>query len=211
MTDDELALHCTTEMGACLDELIGRYDKRVRDCARQMSLERDQAEDLVGDIYLRLVASLPRFEGRSAFGTWLFRLAHNTCIDAYRGQVRRAKLLGTWPTQKDQEHGPDNLLAEIPASWGDPTEYFDAQIRECYIAQALARLPQDYRTIVLLRLGEGRSNEEVARILGSSTDSVKAKLQRARRRLKQELLSRTLCPFCESSGAYQITQHGQIS
>src|SRR5579884_4408547 len=91
MTDEELARHCSSEMGACLEELVGRYEERIRDCARRMSLQRDQAEDLVGEIHLRLVASLAHFEGRSAFGTWLFRLAHNTCIDAFRRDSRRAR------------------------------------------------------------------------------------------------------------------------
>jgi RNA polymerase sigma-70 factor (ECF subfamily) len=200
-------------MGACLEELVGRYDKRVRDCARHMSVERDQAEDLVNEIYLRLIASLPRFEGRSAFGTWFYRLAHNTCIDAYRRETRRARMTtapGTQP-DADRDTGADDLLAGLAAGWGDPAVDLDADIRDCYLSQALTRLPADYRQIVLLRLGEGRSNEEVARLLGSSVDSVKAKLQRARRRLKNDLVTRKSCPFCQGVGAVRINAQGEVS
>lgn len=211
MSDDQLAAHCATEMGSCLDELVGRYDRRVRDCARRMSLDRDQAEDLTGEIYLRLVASLPRFEGRSAFGTWLYRLAHNTCIDAYRRDTRQARTVAAPSTGPDEHAGPDDLLDGLPAQWGDPAEVLDDHIRQCYLGQALARLPADYRQIVLLRLGDGRSNEEVARMLGTSVDSVKAKLQRARHRLKEDLLARRSCPFCQQVGAFRLTQDGQVS
>lgn len=215
ISDDELALHCATEMGACLTELVSRYDKRVRDCAARMSLARAQAEDLTGEIYLRLVASLPRFEGRSAFSTWLYRLAHNTCIDTYRREMHRVRMTADPSPGADQRPashatGADDYLAELPANWGDPAEAFDDDVRGCYLSQALGRLPDDYRQVVLLRLGEGRSNEEVARLLGTSVDSVKAKLQRARRRLREDLLVRRSCPFCQQAGAFRINGGGEV-
>lgn len=211
MGDDELARHCATEMGACLDELVKRYDHRVRECAQHMSLGREQAEDLTSEIFLRMVASLPHFEGRSAFSTWLYRLAHNTCIDAYRREVRRARMTARPAVSTDRDTSPDDLLAGLPAHWGDPTTDLEDQVRECYLGQALARLPEDYRRIVLLRLGEGRSNEEVARIEGTTVDSVKAKLQRARHRLREDLLTRRACPFCEKAGVFRITEGGEVS
>jgi RNA polymerase sigma-70 factor (ECF subfamily) len=212
MSDEELARHCSIEMGACLEELVSRYDKRVRDCARRMSIGRDDAEDLVAEIYLRLVASVPHFEGRSAFGTWLYRLAHNTCTDAYRRRARRARLTaGPYHFGQDADVGPDGALDGLPATWGDPVDALEAQIRECYLGQALARLPDDYRRVVLLRLGEGRSTEEVAVLLGTTTDSVKAKLRRARRRLREDLLARRSCPFCEPAGSSRAAgEHGHI-
>lgn len=211
MSDEELAQHCTSEMGECLDELIGRCKKRVRDCANRMSLNRHQAEDLVGDIYLRLMTSLPNFEGRSAFGTWLFRLAHNTCVDAYRRDMRQARITTAHPVRWQYNFNQNDLLAEFSADWGDPSINFDAQIRECYLAQALARLPWNYYQIVFLRLSEGRSNEDVAHILGTSTESVKAKLQRARHRLREDLLVRKSCPFCQSIGTIRINAKGEVS
>jgi hypothetical protein len=51
MSDEQLALHCAHELGECLEELVKRYDQRIRQCARSMSLDGSQAEDLVGEIY----------------------------------------------------------------------------------------------------------------------------------------------------------------
>lgn len=211
MGDEELARHCATEMGACLDELVSRYDRRVRDCARRMSVGREQAEDLTAEIYLRLVASVPRFEGRSAFATWLYRLAHNTCIDAYRRELRRARMAPATLVSADHDTTPDDLLADLPADWGDPIADLEERIRECYLGQAIGRLPEDYRRIVLLRLGEGRSTEEVARLEGTTVNAVKAKLQRARRRLREDLMVSRSCPFCEKAGAFRIGGGGELS
>jgi RNA polymerase sigma-70 factor (ECF subfamily) len=211
MSDEELAQHCAEEMGECLTELVARYDGRIRSCARRMSLTRDQAEDLAGEIYLRLVASLPSFGARSAFGTWLYRLAHNTCIDAYRREGRRARLIAAAPAGPDRGSGTAGLLDRLAAGWGEPPASLEDRIRECYVGQALSRLPGDYRQIVLLRLAEGRSSADVARLLGTSVDSVKARLQRARRLLKQDLLTPRACPFCRRAGVFRITGTGQVS
>jgi RNA polymerase sigma-70 factor (ECF subfamily) len=208
MSDEQLALHCAYELGECLEELVKRYDQRIHECARSMSLDRSQAEDLVGEIYLRLVASVPRFEGRSAFGTWLYRLAHNACIDAYRRDSRRTSHL--LQTARGPSTSTDEPLADLPASWGDPSVDLDAQIRECYLGQALARLPAGYRQVLQMRFAEGRSNEEVARLLGTSVDSVKAKLQRARRRLKEDLLEPRSCPFCQRLGELRLGQDAEV-
>ncbi len=90
LSDEELALRCSGEVAGCMDELVFRYEQRVRDCARRMSLDRQRAEDAVQEIFLRMVTSLPRFRGQSAFATWMYRLSHNTCIDAFRKGVRES-------------------------------------------------------------------------------------------------------------------------
>jgi len=204
LTDEELALRCSEHVAGCMDELVERYEQRVRDCARRMSLDRQDAEDLVQEIFLRMVTSLPRFQGKSAFATWMYRLSHNTCIDAFRRGARdRARRLTK--AADDQQEDPLDRLA---ARFGDPEIELDATIQECYLGQALAELPESYRDIVRLRLGEGRSNEEVARLLGATVDSVKSKLRRARNLLRGRLLERRSCPICKQMGAFRVEASG---
>lgn len=207
MSDEELARLCSTQIAGCMEELIGRYEARIEQCARQMALDRQQAEDAVQEILLRLVTSLPRFEGRSAFGTWLYRLAHNTCIDLFRKGAResRARLSSTLA-----EDGPEDILAQIPSTWGDPERDLDDAIQQCYLGRALVELPDDYRLILRLRLAEGRSNQEVAETLGTTVDSVKAKLRRARQQLREHLLTHQTCPICRGLGALRITEAGEV-
>lgn len=206
LTDEELALRCSEHVAGCMDELVGRYEQRVRDCARRMSLDRQDAEDLVQEIFLRMVSSLPRFQGRSAFATWMYRLSHNTCIDAFRRGARdREHRLTKVP---DERQG--DPLDRVMADFGDPEGELDAAIQECYLGQALAALPESYRDIVRLRLGEGRSNQEVARLLGTTVDSVKSKLRRARKLLQEHLLERRSCPICKQMGAFRVEASGTV-
>lgn len=208
MPDEELARLCAAQVAGCMDELLARYEARVQACARRMALDRDQAEEAVQETFLRVVSSLASFQGRSAFSTWLYRLAHNTCIDLFRRGTRDAR------RQVPVAHGADSSVEDplqaLPAADGDPQAELDAQVQECYLGQALAKLPPSYREIVRLRLGEGRSSEEVARMLGTTVDAVKAKLRRARQQLRAILLERRECPICGRIGAFRVTQRGEL-
>ncbi len=203
LSDEELALRCAERVEGSLDELIRRYEQRVRDCARRMSLDRQDAEDLVQEIFLRMITALPTFRGRSAFGTWMYRLAHNTCIDAFRRGARRER--HRVPLPADSTIDP---LAQIPGQLGDPEAELDQAVQECYVGQAVAALPPSYAEIVRLRLGEGRSNEEAARLLGTTVDAVKSKLRRARKLLRERLREARPCPFCRGLGEFRVGPSG---
>lgn len=206
LTDEELAARCPEHIAGCMDELVQRYEQRVKDCARRMSLDRQDAEDVVQEIFLRMVSSLPRFQGKSAFATWMYRLSHNTCIDAFRKGVRESgRRITTVPRDEAED-----LLERMESGFGDPETELDATIQECYLGQALESLPEGYREIVRLRLGEGRSNEQVARLLGTTVDSVKSKLRRARKLLREQLLERRSCPVCRQMGAFRVEVSGEV-
>lgn len=206
LTDEELAARCPEHIAGCMDELVQRYDQRVKDCARRMSLDRQDAEDVVQEIFLRMVSSLPRFQGKSAFATWMYRLSHNTCIDAFRKGVRESgRRITTVPRDEAED-----LLERMESGFGDPETELDATIQECYLGQALGSLPEGYQEIVRLRLGEGRSNEQVARLLGTTVDSVKSKLRRARKLLREQLLERRSCPVCRQMGAFRVEVSGEV-
>lgn len=202
LSDEELAQRCAAQVAGSMEELLRRHEGTIRQCARRMAIRPDHAEDLAQEILVRVVASLPRFEGRSAFTTWLYRLAHNTCIDDFRRELRRS---GRAAAVAGDPRGQDELLEDLPADWGDPVAELDAQIQECYLGWVLSGLPPKYREVIRLRLVEGRSTEEVAGELGTTVDAVKARLRRARRRLSDDLASAQACPYCGRTGAYRAT------
>lgn len=208
LSDEELALHCSTELADCMDELLRRYDGTIRDCARRMAMDPDQAEDAAQEIFLRLVTSLPRYEGRSAFATWLYRLAHNTCIDSFRRDVRRARVRAD---RRAETEGGEDFMDRLPAEWGEPDEELDQRIQECYLAWVVSQLPPDYRQVIRLRLVEGRSTEEVAATLGATPDAVKGKLKRARQRLRTELATPRACPYCSDLGSFRAGAAGGLT
>jgi RNA polymerase sigma-70 factor (ECF subfamily) len=193
LSDEELAAYCVTRLEGAMEELLARYDRRVRSCARRMALGRDEVEDLVQETFLRVVASLPRYEGTSAFSTWLYRLAHNTCVDSFRrGTRQRAHRSGG----REQELLEEFLADGDADDWGDPEAALEHDLAACYVGWLLSTLSPDNRRVVELRLLEGRSTEEVARLLGTTEDGVKSRLRRARAQLRGLVEGARPCPFC---------------
>lgn len=208
LRDEDLVRAALAELDGSLDELVRRYETRVRACARRMALDPERVEDLVQEVFLRMLASLDRFEGRSAFGTWLFRLAHNTCIDTFRRDVRAARTQCEAPGDPDGIEELPEPLDRLAADWGDPYESLEGSIVDCYLGQALAALPEDYRQVLRLRLAHGLSTQESADRLGTTDDAVKAKLKRARQQVREHLTERRSCPFCR--GRYGVGSTGHL-
>lgn len=206
MSDEELAAHCAEQLEGCLDELVRRYEARIAACAHRMSLDRDAAEDAVQEILLRLTRSVPQFRGESAFSTWLYRLAHNTCVDMFRTQVRdRDRRAFTVDTEDGQ-----NVLERVPSGLGDPEADLDRLVQDCLLGQAVARLSDDYRQVVRLRLGQGWSNQQIADHLDTTVDAVKAKVRRARRQLRDDLTTSRSCPLCAALGTVALDREGEV-
>lgn len=193
MSDEELAAHCVGTLDGAMEELLARYDRRIRSCARQMAYDRDAVEDLVQETFLRVLSSLPGFEGKSAFSTWLYRLAHNTCIDTFRRTIRQqARRTG----KDDQALLEEFLARDDDQEAGDPETHLEHELAACYVGWLLSTLSADNRRVIELRLLEGRSTEEVAHLLGTTVDGVKSRLRRARAQLRGVVEGDSPCPFC---------------
>lgn len=193
-TDEDLVRRCRNDPKA-LDALIGRYERRVRRCAERMALDRADAEDLVQESFLRLWLALPGFQARSGFGTWVYAIAHNTCIDAARRQLRRPRVQSLDGLSERREEPATDRLVD---------EQLEVQVRECLIGRALASLPLDYGEILRLRIGEGLSSQATARRLATSVESVKGKLKRARTMLRSRLSEPSTCPLCQGLGSFRV-------
>lgn len=167
-----------------------------------MSLNREEAEDLVPETFLRALLAIPNFRGRSSFGTWLYAIAHNTCVDAARRHLR---------TRRTEDLDALVESPREPAAGRIVEDELDDQIRHCLVGRAIAALPPDYRAVVQLRLGDGLSNEAAAARLGTSTESVKAKLQRARKLLRHRLSRPSDCPLCQGLGKFRVVPLAEAS
>ncbi len=193
MSDEELAAHCVEKLDGAMEELLARYDRRIRGCARQMTHDRDAVEDLVQETFLRVLSSLPSFEGKSAFSTWLYRLAHNTCIDTFRRTTRQQ----AHRTGKDDQALLEEFLGyDDGQGSGDPETHLEHELAACYVGWLLSALSADNRRVIELRLLEARSTEEVAHLLGTTVDGVKSRLRRARAQLRGIVQDSSPCPFC---------------
>ena len=152
------------------DELLRRHDGRMRGLAFRLLADRDGMDDALQEAYLKAFRALARFRAGRDFGTWLYRITYNTCID----ELGRRQ-----PT-------PPSTDAPVGQVAGRPRPERRVGAAET-VRNALASLPLDQRVTVVLVDGEGFDHREAAEILGVATGTVASRLLRARRQLRRIL------------------------
>jgi RNA polymerase sigma-70 factor, ECF subfamily len=151
-------------------QLMRRYDDRMRGLAYKLLADRSKMDDALQESYLKAFRALDRFKDGSDFGTWLYRITYNTCIDELR-RARRSPL------------GRADAAEPVSGRPGPEREVTAAEA----VRQALATLPPDQRVTVVLVDGEGFDNATAAKILGVAPGTVASRLHRARAALRAVL------------------------
>lgn len=169
---------------AAFEELILRHEKIVYNLALRMMKHEEDARDISQEVFLKAYRSLPHFDERSAFSTWLYRITHNTCID----EIRRRKGKQSYSLEEEME-GEDGSMQRQIADTGDTPEgsILRAEQKKEILA-ALDMLSAEHRAVIILRDVKGFSYEEIAEIAGVSLGTVKSRISRARNQLKKEIL-----------------------
>jgi RNA polymerase sigma-70 factor (ECF subfamily) len=148
-----------------------------------------EAEDLAQTVMLKVSDGLPGFRGEASLSTWIYRIATNAALDRLRrSHPGQAEVQGTLQAV-ETEPGIDSDLESFPLEAHSPSVEATA-IREemnACVREFIARLPENYKTVMLLGELEGFKNAEIAEILEVSLDTVKIRLHRARERLRKEL------------------------
>ncbi len=164
------------------DELVRRYRDKVYRLSYKILRHEDDAAEALQDAFMSAYRGLPRFKVESTFSTWLYRIATNASLMKYR--KRRDHHVSLDQSQSNDE-GAETL--DVPDWSSQPLqELLDSETRGV-MEQGVERLPEDLRTVFLLRDVEGLSNAEVAEILKLTVAAVKSRLHRARIVLRDRL------------------------
>jgi RNA polymerase sigma-70 factor (ECF subfamily) len=167
------------EPGA-FDALVRRYRKRIFALALHLSGSESDADDIAQDVFVRAFHAIDRFEGRSEFFTWVYRLTLNRALDARRARARRSESsIDAEETARDPRI---ERAIEVEAP-GDPRRA--AELRETYarVLRALDALPAEMCTTVVLVTLQGLSNTEAAIVQRCSRGTIAWRLHEGRRRL----------------------------
>lgn len=164
--------------------LVERYEGRAYRLALRILRDPDRARDAVQESFLKAYSSLDRFEGRSGFYTWLYRMVFNQCID-----MKRRDRSGRHVEWNDEVAGEGEFApAAPPAALGVPdAEAERGELREA-VMRAVAALPDDARRTLLLREVHGLSYAEIAKALEIPKGTVMSRLHHARRRVRELLV-----------------------
>ena len=165
------------------EKLVKQYDRQVFRIANHITQNREDAEDVVQDAFLKAYEKLDQFQGNSKFYTWLVRIAVNESL--MRLRKRRT---GKTISMDENIETEDGSMPRDFADWGpDPeAQYGQSEMAEI-LKKTIQGLPQGFRVVFVLRDVEGLSTEETAETLGLSIPAVKSRLLRARLQLRERL------------------------
>jgi len=170
------------DIGA-FEQLVHRYDRNVFRIAQHITQNREDAEDVVQDAFLKAYENLKNFQEQSKFYTWLVRIAVNEALMRLRRR-RPERMVSLDEEVKTDE---DSMPREV-ADWSPNPEqqYTQAELRDI-LTKTIQGLPSSFRTVFVLRDVEGLSTEETASALDLSIPAVKSRLLRARLQLRERL------------------------
>ena len=172
-------------------ELMGRYQTRLLNFIYRTIGDRERAEDLVQEVFIRVYRHLHRFDPEKKFSTWIYTIASNLAKNELRNRSRNPLVL----FQAMRKPGQDE---ERPLQFEDtasrPDDLYRKRHLRALVDQATAQLPRHHREVFVLRELEGKSYEEIAEITDCNLGTVKSRLSRARARLRQYLVERGELP-----------------
>ena len=171
--------------GEAFGELISSYQKKVLNLAYRMLGSVSDAEDAAQEIFIKAFRSLYSFNERSAFSTWLYKVATNVCLDI----LRKRKRQNGGAMVSINRYNADDDEYELPIGDGAPSPHEEAQKKEAMRAlkSALDLLSEEQRAVIVMRDINGLSYEEIADIAECSLGTVKSRINRSRLALRKLL------------------------
>jgi RNA polymerase sigma-70 factor (ECF subfamily) len=167
-------------------ELLRRYERPVFSLIYRMVRDRELAEDLTQETFVKVLNALDQYRPEYKFSSWIFKIANNAAID----HLRRRE-----PETLSIDGGPDAVTAEsikatalqLGSQSETPLDEIEARDLGSAIERAIGALRPEYRACIILRHIEGRPYEEIAEALGLPLGTVKTYIHRARNELRQAL------------------------
>ncbi len=191
LTDEQAILQARRGDHAAFRVLVERYQGRAYRLALRVLRDEEQARDAVQEAFLKVYSSLGRFEGRSSFYTWLYRLVLNLCLDMKRRD--RTDRRGRWAETRSLEEGGAPFEAALETGAEDERPGPDLALERLELRQQVAKaidtLPDEARETLLLREVEGLSYQEIASALGIPKGTVMSRLHYARKRVQRLLVA----------------------
>ena len=182
-SDDALVVRCQAGDTGAFDELVTRYRGRVYAMIYNMVKSEADAWDLSQEAFIKAWKALPKFEARSSFYTWLYRIAHNVTYD----WMRKRKVQAEGEFDETIQQSIDPKAKTVPFKEARPDDKIQHRELRSSIEAAIAKLSPEHRAVILLKEIDGRQYNEIAEIIGVSIGTVMSRLFYARKKLQSLL------------------------
>jgi RNA polymerase sigma-70 factor, ECF subfamily len=186
LTDQEVVLLARGGREAAYRELVRRYERPVFALLYRMVRDRELAEDLAQETFVKALNAIESYRPEFKFSSWIFKIANNAAIDHLRRRELDTLSLDGSPHAETPEAMQATAL-QIGARQESPLDTVEAKELGGAIELAIGRLRPEYRSCILLRHVEGRAYEEIAEILDLPLGTVKTYIHRARNELRLAL------------------------
>ncbi len=184
LTDEELVARCKSELPRdtrSYEMLVQRHMNRVYSQVYQVVSNKEEAEDIAQEVFVKVYNGLHKFDQRASFSSWLYRIAANSTLDALDKIQRRPKAAHAGNSRKATEHEEDTdpLRSQATSEAGPEESVIQAELREC-IRGVLRKLDYEQARLLVMRDFNDVSYDEIAKALSASLSTVKMRIHRAR-------------------------------
>lgn len=163
--------------------LVEDYQKKAFNVAYRMMGNSEDANDLVQEALIRIFKSIKNFKEQSSFSTWVYRITTNVCLD----ELRRRKNKFTISIDEDIKLEDGNVKRQIESEGPTPEELLESKEIRDIVTRAIGELADEHKTVIVLRDIHGFSYYEISNIIKCPEGTVKSRINRARKALKEIL------------------------
>ena len=194
MNDDDrrLIAECLGGRRDAFGDLVSRYQNRLYNAAVRLVDSPEDAADVVQDSFLNAFQSLHTFKGDAEFFTWLYRIAFNTAISL----KRKKRAVASLDVSRNGEH---SLEPDDPSEYVRPGAALEKTEEETLLHDALARLSEEHRDVLVMKDIDGLKYEEIAEVMGVPIGTIRSRLHRARLELRDLLAPHDTHPLPEGA------------
>jgi RNA polymerase sigma-70 factor (ECF subfamily) len=190
ISDEELVVRAQKDDAWAVEELVHRYQQKAYAIAYHMCFgDREQAQDLTQEAFLKVFKNLKKFRGKSSFYTWLYRIVVNACKDGMRRRRRREKILSPWRRKEGREDSSHEGMEgepEMEASF-NPMQVLSGKQMAAKAQEVLQSLSEKQRIVFQLKVLHEMGIAEIAKAMKMAEGTVKSHLFRATHVLRDAL------------------------
>lgn len=180
--DADLIQRCLANDQSAYTQLLEKYRRQVLSLVWRMVNNKEEAQDLAQEAFIRAFRSLESFDTTRSFPAWLFRITTNLCVDHYR-----KRKLKTVSLVQEAGHDHEERTIELESPEAGPAEEFEDRQSAEWLDRMVRSLPAPYRIVILLRHQSDMAYEEIAEALNLPLGTVKARIHRAHKMLKEKI------------------------
>jgi len=182
ITDEELIARFQAGDESAFEEIVHRYSGRLMNFAYRFLMDHEEAEDVVQDTFLKVYQNRYAYKEIAKFSTWIYTITGNLAKTILRKRRNRQLFFFS-------RLGPEEKDIEFPSTNKLPESSFEEKYDDKMVQRAIVKLPEQFRTAIILRDIQDLSYEEISNIIDAPLGTVKSRINRARLRLQEELES----------------------